>query len=614
MPHRGYRPEGRRRSDRTIHGPSPAGKHGADTIATFVPALTTVPHPSLREPGPESASTGRAAGRAAAVTVPTEGEAAVAALARALEIYDPDASRRAGYVASLVHLIAEVALIPADVEADAIAAALLGDVGALVAHGPPTPPNDELDLTRTVLVAGLVERLPGLGGAGRALRHRHERWDGAGGPHGLAGTRIPLASRLLAVAARVVGRPAPGEAPHVTARLADTVARSGTELDPELVDAVVAVIRGGRLDVDGVTADTGLALLDDLVIERRLASSPLDALLSIGAAIDATDRMEEVIELIAGHARAALGASSVSIGRFDPEEGTVDVLVNVGDLARGGERYPADEVYALAEHPHLAVLLDGTAYARTASDSTDPAGGRELVDRGLASEIAAPIMIGDTPWGVVWATTRAGQRELTERDVETLRLVASQVATGVTHAARFAELEELALRDPLTGLGNRRVLEATLREVFARPAIERQDTALIMCDVDGLKDINDTLGHGVGDKVLVEVADALREAVLDFPNATVCRIGGDEFCVVVDGGGLLSAPAIARRVNELFERTGDQRSLSTGVAAVTFDMRTPSDLLRAADENQYEDKRRRKLVPAAPEPEPAERRRLRRDH
>ncbi|HEV8296442.1 MAG TPA: GGDEF domain-containing protein, partial [Acidimicrobiales bacterium] len=159
--------------------------------------------------------------------------------------------------------------------------------------------------------------------------------------------------------------------------------------------------------------------------------------------------------------------------------------------------------------------------------------------------------------------------------------------------------EALALRDPLTGLGNRRVLDAKLRRIFARPPIARQDTAVIICDVDGLKDVNDNLGHAAGDAVLLEAADALRLAVAGIVDATVCRIGGDEFCVVIDGGGLLQAEPVAERAQRLFARI-DTRSMSCGIAIATINMHTPGDLLRAADEAQYLQKRQRRGLAVVP--------------
>jgi diguanylate cyclase (GGDEF)-like protein len=191
-------------------------------------------------------------------------------------------------------------------------------------------------------------------------------------------------------------------------------------------------------------------------------------------------------------------------------------------------------------------------------------------------------------------------------------VVATQAAIGVAHTERLAGLETLALRDPLTGLGNRRVLDEKLRAIFRRPPLDRQDCALIMCDVDELKIVNDTLGHAVGDRVLLETANALRTAVAGLDAVTICRIGGDEFCVVLERGGLLHAQAIADRVAQIVARSENGRSVSCGIA-IAASIETPSQLLRAADVAQYEQKRARKGGTRAEFEAVGRRRRARRD-
>ena len=118
-----------------------------------------------------------------------------------------------------------------------------------------------------------------------------------------------------------------------------------------------------------------------------------------------------------------------------------------------------------------------------------------------------------------------------------------------------------------------------------------------MCDVDGLKVVNDSLGHQEGDRLLMDAAGALRGAVRDPHRTTVCRIGGDEFCMVIDGGALLTAHEISDTIERLFARSGGAgktRSISCGIAFGTEEITSRSALLRAADQNQYETKRTRK--------------------
>ena len=208
-----------------------------------------------------------------------------------------------------------------------------------------------------------------------------------------------------------------------------------------------------------------------------------------------------------------------------------------------------------------------------------------------------PVAIGGTIWGVIAAQTLTHEHPLDHDHLSILQLVAGQVGTAVIQAEKIAEFEALAHRDPLTGLGNRRVLEEKLEDVFRRSPVDRQDVAVIMCDVDGLKVINDSQGHEAGDTLLVAAAGALREAGDTVANSTVCRIGGDEYCIILDGGGMLSAEPVAQLAETLFAETGPGRSLSSGIAFATPDVASAADLLRAADQAQYEQKRKRKSLP-----------------
>lgn len=538
--------------------------------------------------------------------------AAVAALVRALEVHDPALAHRAALRAALVqHSAASLDLDPEELSA-ALGGALLADIAALVVHARPDP---ERDASAAVLGADLAER----SGAGtriaRAVRHRLERWDGGGTPQGLAGEDIPLEARLVAVVHVLVGPVEAGGVPHWTARSGRARSLAGTTLDPGLVAVVTERLAAEPVPESLATLDGALRALDTLVDSPDHAS-PIEALTSIGAAIHAADRIDDVLALIAEHARRALRAQVVSIGRIDAADQTFEVLVNVGELGPGEERFPTDQSIPLAQFPPFTAFRTGEAHALTRTDAA-PEGSEAsyLVARRVQSELAVPITIDGEMWGVVSAGTRPGRRELDEHDLGTLRLVASQISAGVAQATRVADLETLALRDPLTGLGNRRVLDAKLRQIFKRPPVARQDVAVIMCDVDDLKKINDAQGHAVGDAVLLEAADALRLAVTGVPDSTVCRIGGDEFCIIIDGGGQLQAHPIAERAQRLFS-SGGTRSMSCGVAIATIEMHTPADLLRAADEAQYEQKRRRRRdVGARAEAARAEhaRRRARRD-
>jgi diguanylate cyclase (GGDEF)-like protein len=523
--------------------------------------------------------------------------AAIAALSRALEVHDPGLARRAAYRAAVVHHSAEALKLDADDWSTALAGALLADIAALVAH---SRPDAERDVAAALLGAELAERAGAGPRVAIAIRHRLERWDGTGAPHGLRGEGIPVAARVVAAVHMLVGPIEAGGVPHWTARAGRTRSLAGSALDPEIVAVITERVTSEPLPDGLLSLDGALRALDTLV-EIPDHTSPIEALTSIGAAIHAADRIDDVLALIAEHARRALRAQIVSIGRIDHADQALEVLVNVGELGPGEERFPAALSLPLAQFPSFSAFRTAEPHAFSRTDApTDGIETSYLAGRRLQSELAVPIRVDGEPWGVVTAGSRPGRRELDENDLGTLRLVAAQIAAGVSQATRVADLESLALRDPLTGLGNRRVLDAKLRQIFHRSPIARQDVAVIMCDVDGLKEINDNQGHATGDAVLLEAADALRLAVIGLTDATVCRIGGDEFCVVVDGGALLLAAPVAERAQRLFARA-ENRSMSCGVAVATIEMHTPADLLRAADEAQYQQKRLRRGEGAARE-------------
>ena len=126
--------------------------------------------------------------------------------------------------------------------------------------------------------------------------------------------------------------------------------------------------------------------------------------------------------------------------------------------------------------------------------------------------------------------------------------------------------------------------------------------ALLFCDVDGLKEVNDNFGHDAGDRALVSVAEVLSLVALDFPEALVSRIGGDEFCVVLPGNGSEAARRFAEEASRLLgEDHPPAVTLSTGAASLALGAQTAADLFRAADAAQYAAKRggRGRIVVAA---------------
>ena len=177
----------------------------------------------------------------------------------------------------------------------------------------------------------------------------------------------------------------------------------------------------------------------------------------------------------------------------------------------------------------------------------------------------------------------------------------------VTHQHEFYELvSHIADHDALTGLINRRRLDADLADILKDGGTEQETGAVLLIDLDRFKAVNDTLGHHVGDDLLVEFATLLQECV----RATdrVARLGGDEFVVVLPDADRAEAAVIGERIlaaaNRRFRgRTGVLGEVTASIGAAMFSEAkgSPTDLLVLADQRLYDAKKSgRNRVAAAP--------------
>ena len=181
------------------------------------------------------------------------------------------------------------------------------------------------------------------------------------------------------------------------------------------------------------------------------------------------------------------------------------------------------------------------------------------------------------------------QPRLTKNDETFLRAIADQLVGAIHRAELFAQVEALAYTDSLTGLASRRAVEMALEEA-CDAAGAPGSPALVLCDIDDLKQVNDSGGHEAGDRVLCRAAEALAEAASPHADAVVGRFGGDEFCILLPTGTAEDARDLALEAVRRLGSVGDER-MSCGVAARTEEATRPAELLRAADAAQYQAKR-----------------------
>lgn len=185
-----------------------------------------------------------------------------------------------------------------------------------------------------------------------------------------------------------------------------------------------------------------------------------------------------------------------------------------------------------------------------------------------------------------------GKLPSTPRESITEIFVAALLGAAAWLVCRQADqLAALATSDPLTGLGNRRKLEADLKRETGRARRIGAPLSVIYLDIDGFKAVNDRLGHAEGDRVLVGVADAVRRLVRADVDAGY-RLGGDEFVVVLPSMSTVGAGEVAERLREAVAGSIHREfgaAVSLGVAELQ-EGDTPDQLLKRADLLMYQSK------------------------
>lgn len=207
-------------------------------------------------------------------------------------------------------------------------------------------------------------------------------------------------------------------------------------------------------------------------------------------------------------------------------------------------------------------------------------------------------------------------RDFADVERQAFRKLVSQFAFLLHYQLRMEQAGELAHRDPLTGLYNRRYLHQQLEHWIPRAKKERLPISLFLLDVDHFKSINDTWGHDVGDRVLRLLGGLMNS--LFRTDDVVCRFGGEEFAILLcdnrEGGckdhptEVLSYAERLRKAAESLPLSGDDGralaniTISGGIATFPWDANSAEDLLRKADQALYRAKRngRNRIYFAAP--------------
>ncbi len=338
--------------------------------------------------------------------------------------------------------------------------------------------------------------------------------------------------------------------------------------------------------------------------KARAEARSRNELVSILREVTASLKPEEIYQILVRRVATGLRIArcSVVLAREGDVDGTVVAAFENPNLR--------DLRVSLDKYPEIRRALQTGETVLVADVDTDPLYREVLAtlaagstDNRTRSVIALPFALKKRTAGVFFLRTTADDPPLNRLDLGFAEQVIETAVTALEKAYDLeaahngtAQLRELADTDPLTGAGNRRLLEEQLVEMIDRARRYEQVVTVVVLDVDDFKRINDTRGHGIGDRVLVELVALLRRELrtMDF----IARYGGEEFVILLPETGSTGARIFTDRVlrhvaNHEFGTQTTPISVTVSAGLATFPDDRAADataLLKLADENLYKAK------------------------
>lgn len=216
--------------------------------------------------------------------------------------------------------------------------------------------------------------------------------------------------------------------------------------------------------------------------------------------------------------------------------------------------------------------------------------------RPIRSIISVPLIGGDKALGILRVDSPK-ENHFTTEDLRFLTTIGDLGAIAIENAQLYERLEQMAIRDGLTGLYLRKYLLERMTEEIARHLRSKSAFSFLMMDIDKFKEYNDNLGHMAGDIVLRTLGMILTDFFADHPGSVICRYGGEEFCVLIPHCGKKDAAFLAEMLRKkietqpvLLRREKTKVTVSIGVACFPEDAALKEDVIRRADQALYEAK------------------------
>ncbi|MGI8461686.1 MAG: putative bifunctional diguanylate cyclase/phosphodiesterase, partial [Solirubrobacterales bacterium] len=418
---------------------------------------------------------------------------------------------------------------------------------------------------------------------------------------------LTAASRLRSATIEVPGI---GECAAITVPLEQggvhrfLIARSSPEAfdtdEIDMIRGIARVLAVGLKTLELLDAERALRLRSErqgaentlLLSALRERQGLLERLSELQRAIVNRTALQEVLELVADGVRETLAADFVAIRLRGPEDGALARLVtSIGasqpELERWRVARPVDLFSRVA-------LEDGGIVEAALADPEQARA--EFAADGVRAALAAPLHERGRVAGAIAVGTSSEDRVFGPREEDLLVAFAEHASLTLNDARASEEATHEAFHDSLTTLPNRALFIDRLEHALTRLARGGAPVAVLFCDLDGFKTVNDSLGHAAGDQLLRSVGARLAAAIR--PSDTVARFGGDEFAILLEElGAPADAVRAASRVLEAlrasFDIAGRDIHVGVSIGIATAGGADDADaLLRNADLAMYRAKAR----------------------
>jgi diguanylate cyclase (GGDEF)-like protein/putative nucleotidyltransferase with HDIG domain len=511
------------------------------------------------------------------------------------------------------------------------AGALLHDVGKLAvpSHilnkpGRLTPAEFEKMKIHTIVGAQILSRVDFPYPVIPIVRHHHEQWDGRGYPDKLKGEQIPITARIISVVDCFdsVREDRPFRRGMTMDEATALLLRgSGIHFDPKVVEQFIRHLPRFEVEIAALglqhqsvsserqeplrlsevdltqTRERGSYMAYDQI---KKAHREVYALYEIARKFGTSLDVEHTLEILVDKVGHVVPFETCVVYFYDDDKGYATARHVVGKNAQklaGRAIAPGEGVtgFALANRSPVNQLHPSLDFA----DLNPEAG---IKYRSMAS---LPLLKDDVLLGAL-SVYSTDLEQYTEDQMRLLETVTSLASDALTNSMQHAQAESNALTDPLTGLPNARYLSLRFEEEASRALRTDRPFQVVMLDLDEFKNVNDSYGHKVGDKMLREVASIIQRQLREYD--FLARYAGDEFVAIVQEVASSEVAELCLRIENAVSKfslsVGRERQarvgISLGTATFGVNGETLDQLVMAADDEMYRVKSNHRLERSLP--------------